>query len=305
MSGMDVMQKMVTTQTLMFIYMLCGIVMRRVRVINEQTRPGFVKLLTNLLLPCMILDSFNKPLDMEELKGAALVLLVSASMCLFGYIVGKLIWRRNPLDRQGTLLFGTMFSNAGNAGTPIVSMVFGESGVVYASFFMIPVRILLWTMGVSLYVRGSRRDKLTNVLLNPCVVVVVLGVVLMLMPFKLTGALGTAVGAIGDMTGPLAMMIIGASLAEQKPRELLDRDAFLLSAVRLIVMPLLALLALRMLGMDEQLLRVTVILLAMPVAYTTAILAERYNANYHFASKCVCLSTVLSLFTVPLICMLL
>ena len=51
--------------------------------------------------------------------------------------------------------------------------------------------------------------------------------------------------------------------------------------------------------------RVTVILLAMPVAYTTAILAERYNANYHFAGKCVCLSTVLSLFTVPLICMLL
>ena len=63
--------------------------------------------------------------------------------------------------------------------------------------------------------------------------------------------------------------------------------------------------ALKLIGMEEQLMRVTVILLAMPVAYTTAILAERYNANYHFAGKCVCLSTVLSLLTVPLICMLL
>ncbi len=198
-----------------------------------------------------------------------------------------------------------MFSNAGNAGTPIVSLVFGESGVLYASFFMIPVRILLWTMGVSLYVKGSRRDKLTKVLLNPCVVIVFVGVALMLSPFTITGAPATALKSIGDMTGPLAMMIIGASLAEQKPRELLDKDAFLLAAMRLIVMPLIALGALKLIGMDEQLMRVTVILLAMPVAYTTAILAERYNANYHFAGKCVCLSTVLSLLTVPLICMLL
>ncbi len=302
---MDVLNKMVTTQTIMFIYMVCGVVLRKIGIINENTRPGFVKLLTNLLLPCMILESFNKPLDVEELKGAALVLLVSSAMCLLGYLIGHVLWRKSRDDRKGTLLFGTMFSNAGNAGTPIVSLVFGETGVVYASFFMIPVRILLWTMGVSLYVKGSHRDKLMKVLLNPCVVIVVVGVALMLSPFTITGAPATALKSIGDMTGPLAMMIIGASLAEQKPRDLIDKDAILLSGVRLIVMPLIALTVLKIVGMEEQLMRVTVTLLAMPVAYTTAILAERYNANYHFAGKCVCLSTVLSLFTVPLICMLL
>lgn len=300
---MDIMQKMINTQTLMFIYMVCGVVLCRIGVISAQSRGGFVKLLTNLVLPCMILDSFNKPLDMEELKGAALIMCVSGAMCLVSYLAGKLIWRARSADKRGTLLFGTMFSNAGNAGTPIVSMVFGESGVVYASFFMIPVRILLWTMGVSLYVSGSRREKLTRVLMNPCVVVVVLGVALMLAPFKITGVAQTAIAGLGDMTGPLAMMIIGASLAEQRPWELLDRDALLVSAIRLIIMPLAALCALRLAGMDETLIEVTVILLAMPVAYTTAILAERYNANYHFASKCVCLSTVLSLITVPLICL--
>lgn len=301
---MDVLQRMIDTQTLMFIYMVCGVILRRIGIINAQSRSSFVKLLTNLLLPCMILDSFNKPLDLEELKGAALVMCVSGAMCFVGYVAGRLIWRAKPADRQGTLLFGTMFSNAGNAGTPIVSMVFGESGVVYASFFMIPVRILLWTMGVSLYVRGSRREKFTKVLLNPCVVVVVLGVILMLMPFTITGVAATAIKGIGDMTGPLAMMIIGASLVEQNVRELLDVDALLVSAVRLVVMPLVALAALKLVGVDETLTRITVILLAMPVAYTTAILAERYNANYHFASKCVCLSTLLSLVTVPLMCLL-
>lgn len=302
---MDVLQRMINTQTLMFIYMICGVVLRRIGIINAQSRGSFVNLLTNLLLPCMILDSFNKPLDMDELKGAALVMCVSGAMCFLGYVVGKLIWRGKAADRQGTLLFGTMFSNAGNAGTPIVSMVFGESGVVYASFFMIPVRILLWTMGVSLYVRGSRREKFTKVLLNPCVVVVFLGVALMLMPFTLDGVAATAIRSIGDMTGPLAMMIIGASLAEQNARELLDLDVLLVSLMRLVVMPLIALAALRLAGVDETLVQVTVILLAMPVAYTTAILAERYNANYHFASKCVCLSTLLSLVTVPLMCLVL
>ena len=112
---MDVLQRMINTQTLMFIYMICGVVLRRIGIINAQSRGSFVKLLTNLLLPCMILDSFNKPLDMDELKGAALVMCVSGAMCFLGYVVGKLIWRGKAADRQGTLLFGTMFSNAGNA----------------------------------------------------------------------------------------------------------------------------------------------------------------------------------------------
>ena len=64
---MDVLQRMINTQTLMFIYMICGVVLRRIGIINAQSRGSFVKLLTNLLLPCMILDSFNKPLDMDEL----------------------------------------------------------------------------------------------------------------------------------------------------------------------------------------------------------------------------------------------
>ena len=46
---------------------VCGVVLRRIKIINENSRPSFVKLLTNLLLPCMILDSFNKPMDVEEL----------------------------------------------------------------------------------------------------------------------------------------------------------------------------------------------------------------------------------------------
>ena len=121
----------------------------------------------------------------------------------------------------------------------------------------------------------------------------------------LDGVAATAIRSIGDMTGPLAMMIIGASLAEQNARELLDLDVLLVSLMRLVVMPLIALAALRLAGVDETLVQVTVILLAMPVAYTTAILAERYNANYHFASKCVCLSTLLSLVTVPLMCLVL
>lgn len=302
---MEIMQKMASTQMIMFLYMLCGAALRKIKIIDAGSRGSFVKLLTNLVLPCMILDSFNKPLNIEELKGAALIMCVNVAMCFISYWAGRLIWRKKPADRKGTLLFGTMFSNAGNAGTPIVAMVFGESGVVYASFFMIPVRILLWTMGVSLYVSGSRRDKLAKVLLNPCVVVVVLGAALMLMPFTIGGAVGAAIHGIGCMTGPLAMMIIGASLAEQKPRELIDGDALLVSAVRLIIVPVLALAVLKRMGMEEILVQVTVTLLAMPVAYTTAILAERYNANYHFASKCVCLSTLLSLVTVPLICMLL
>ena len=106
------------------------------------------------------------------------------------------------------------------------------------------------------------------------------------------------------MTGPLAMILIGTTLAEMDFREAFCGEAWLLSAVRLLILPLVTLLILRMTGIDWFLTSVAVTLVAMPVATTTAVLSERFGADYLLASKCVFLSTLLSLVTVPAITLL-
>ena len=198
-----------------------------------------------------------------------------------------------------------MFSNAGNAGMPIVASVFGSEGVFYASFYLLPVRILIWTAGISLFVdEQDFRKKLIMLLKTPSVTVVFLGIALMFMPFELPRVLSTAIKNIGDMTGPLSMMIIGAALGESDLRSAFEKDAFILTAVRLVILPVVFMELLRLAGVEAILWEVTVVLIAMPAAANTEIFAEMYGKDYLFAARCVVVSTIISLVSVPVLTLL-
>ena len=126
----------------------------------------------------------------------------------------------------------------------------------------------------------------------------------MLAQIKLPAVLSTAVSNVGAMTGPLSMMIIGASLVDIKARDTLEKDVFLVSGVRLILVPMLAMAVMRLLHVEPMLWQVAVTLLAMPSAANTAILAEMYGRDHTFAAKCVFISTILSFITVPCLTLL-
>lgn len=305
---MDVAARMVSTQTLLFLYALTGVLTRRIGILRPETRKAFVSLLVYITLPCMILSAFNKPLSAEEMRAAAAMLVLSAAGLLVSWLMAVLLFRRRPPAERSVLYFATLFSNAGNAGLPVTSLVYGATGVFYASIYLIPIRVAMFTVGIALYTGKPKREGvwagIKRLLKNPSVAVVLVGLFLMLTRLTLPSVLGDAVRNIGDMTSPLAMMIIGASLADMKPREMFSAQAFLVSLVRLVVLPALVWALFRLLGAEQLPTAVAVTLVAMPVATNTAILAEQYGADYLFASKCVFISTILSLGTVPIITLL-
>lgn len=301
---MDVFEKMFSTQTLMFVYIVIGVVICKTKVLRPEGRSSYIGLLINVTLPCMIVNAFNQDVSVAELIGAGQAVLLSAACCVAAWALGKLLWRRETAERRAVLEFATMFSNAGNAGLPVVSLVFGAGGVFYASFYLIPIRVLMWTLGISLFIGGERQSKWKALLLNPSLLAVFAGLPLMLTPLELPQVLSAAIGNVGAMTGPLSMMIIGATLAQMNPRQTLEKDAFLLCAVRLLAIPLLAMAVMRALGVETLLWQVAVTLLAMPAASNTAILAEMYGRDHSFAAKCVFVSTILSFITVPCLTLL-
>ena len=302
---MNVFERMLNTQALMFIYVLVGIIMAKTGILKHEGRSSFINLLLDITLPCMILNSFNVETGTEELIAAGEIMLLSVVCVFIAWVTGKIFWRNQPVARKAVLEFSTLFSNAGNAGMPIVASVFGTEGVFFASFYLLPVRILIWTVGLSLFVdEKDFRKRIMILLKTPSLVVVFVGIALMFAPFKLPAVLSTAVRNIGDMTGPVSMMIIGAALGESNIREALDVDAFKLTFVRLVVQPLIFLFLFRTLGVKTILWQVVVTLTAMPAAANTEIIAEMYGKDYTFAARCVVVSTVVSLFSVPVLTLL-
>ena len=121
----------------------------------------------------------------------------------------------------------------------------------------------------------------------------------MLTQFQLTEVIGNTLSYISRCTTPITMIFTGTLLADIGKGKLIEKKAILLVAVRLIVLPLLTLIACVLLRLDSLASSVCVLLAAMPVGTTTAILAAKYGGDEDFATKCVFLTTILSMLLLP------
>ena len=296
----EIVIRMIESQAQMFLYMLCGFILARIHIIRQDNRQVLVKLLMNLAMPMMVLSAFNKQTTLEELKSSLLVMLIALLGCVLTGLIGLLLWRKQPDHRKKVLMYASMFSNAGNAGLPVLNLVFGETGVFFGSMYLIPPRILQWTVGIGLFVKPERKSFVKNVLLNPMVITIYIGAFLMATSWVIPGVFGTTITSLGNMAAPLSMILIGATIAGVDWRTLLMPSALLISALRLIVFPALCALLLKVAGVDSLGMNLCVILLAMPVASNTAAMAEMYGGDEVFAAACVSVSTLLSVVTVPL-----
>ena len=297
----DIVSRMIDTQLLLFLYLLCGVYLSKRRLIREDNRTALMRLMMDVTMPLMVVDAFNKPMTREEIFSSFFVMAVAFAGCVVTGLIGLVLWKNQPDNKRKVLMYASMFSNAGNAGLPIVSLVFGPTGVFLASMYLIPPRILQWTVGLSLFVKPQKGGWVKNVLLNPMVITIYIGVFMMATGRYITGVFATAIDNLGSMTSPLSMILIGATLANMNPKVLLDRSVLVTSFFRLIAFPVMIAFMLKPFGLDPMVMNICVILLAMPVAANTAAMAERYGGDYKFASAVVSVSTLLSIITVPVI----
>lgn len=295
----EIVSRMIDSQLLLFLYMLCGIILGKIRIIRDDNRKVLVNLLMDVAMPLMVLNAFNKKTTAEEIKASLLVMAIALAGCVVTGIIGLLLWKRQPENKRKVLQYASMFSNAGNAGLPIISLVFGPTGVFYASMYLIPPRILQWTVGLSLFVKPEKGGWVKNVLLNPMVVTIYIGALLMITGWQIPGVFGSAIANLGNMTSPLSMILIGATLVKMDWKSLLDKTVLCISGLRLLIFPLLFAALLFLFRLDSMTMNICVILLAMPVASNTAAMAELYGGDHVFASACISVSTLLSVITVP------
>ena len=201
------------------------------------------------------------------------------------------------------------FSNNGYIGIPLVQGVFGAEGVIYMTMFVTVFNIILWTVGV-LFMTGktSLRQAVKN-LCSPAIFMVLLGLVFFFLNISLPPILLEPLQTVGDMNTPFAMLIAGATLAGSNLLGCLKRPRlYLLSAAKLLLIPLLTVLALVgfvRLGVDSMLITIVVIGVACPTAAACTMFAHRYQKDSAYASELFAATTILSAATIPAVIWLL
>ena len=305
---------LLTLQGQLALLVVVGIVLTRRGIITTQGRKCLTDLVIDIILPCNIIQSFRMEFSWEVLQSTLTILIVSILLQLFCAVVCAVGYNRYPYARKAVFQYGTVCSNGGFLGNTIAEGIFGSTGLMLASVFLIPQRIAMWSVGVSYFMQDAapasaeekkahRKEVLLKTLRHPCIVAVFLGMVLLLTQCPLPAFLGNTIKSISNANTAMSMILIGAIIGSSSVQNLLDRDTALYCFIRLAGIPALVLLGCRLGQVSEFVTGISVVLTAMPMGGTTAILAEKYNGDSAFASKCVAVSTVLSLITTPLWCL--
>lgn len=298
---MESFLRMLNAQMILLVYLAVGMYCMKVGLIDRDSKEKLVDIILRITLPCMIFNSFNNPLTPEVMKQTALILVVAVSISILSFLLGKVIYNKYPQKKKSILQYCTLVNNSGFLGMPMVSAVYGSEGLFAASIFIIPNRIFMWTAGLAMFTTADFRTKCKNILLNPCIVTVFLGIARRMTGFPVPEFLDTAIANTGAVTTPLSMMVIGTMLIGVPWKKLLEPSIFRLAFVRLIALPLVALFILNLIDAQPLLAGVSLILTGMPAGSTSALLAAKYGADEDYASRCIVTTTIMSLATIPVL----
>lgn len=292
-------------QGTLFAMMLIGAYCMKKGIIDENGKRCLTDLCVNIIIPCNIFKSCLIEFNMGIFRACSLLLLSAVLMQCICLLLNKVVFNRYPQQQKKVLQYSTIVPMSGFLGNPIAEGIYDELGVLYTSIFLIPMRIVMWSVGTTYFIADAAVDKkkvLKNVLTHPCLVAIYLGLFFMITQLPLPNVVTNTVRYIGNCNSAMTMFIVGTILTDVKPSELLKRDTFGFSAFRLVILPTIALGIGLVLGLDNTSLGISVLMTGMPAGATTAIFAARYHSDAPFAARCVVMTTLLSMISLPLWC---
>lgn len=303
-----------------FLMIFLGALARRRGFQSTESMRRMSAALTGFFYPALIFSSLVSSFTVETLRANWLLPAGAMLIMAAGYLIGLVARRVFPLaaGRQGrnVFLFQCTINNYGFLPLPLVFMLWGEAGVALLIFSTLGSEMMVWTLGV-LALTGNRvgRESVARLFNLPVLAIVSAVAVIFIRsaaaaagrlpgPGSLPGETGAALLDVLDFFGratvPLAMFLAGGRMAELRPRNLFNRDQFLVALLRLGVIPAAAvgLVFLLPLAGEARLILITVAV--MPAAISSVVLSDVYRSDAGFAASGVLVTHLFSLLTIPL-----
>lgn len=286
---------------MMFLLMASGAFLRKKDIITIQGKKVLADIILYVILPCNIIKAFCIEtqdgfwVQVSKVFVAAILIQV---LCL---ILTKFLYGKMNEKERAVYQYATICSNAGFMGNPLAQGVFGDMGLLYASVFLIPQRIVMWTAGVSYFTEESnKKEAIKKVLIHPCLIAVYIGLIIMITGVWPPEVILDTINSYSDCTTSMTMMYIGTILVEVDFKTVASPKQIYFAFIRLILIPGIVFAVCTIGKVDSLVTGVCVLLTAMPAGSTTSLLASKYGADEETAAKSIVFTTALSVITLPI-----
>ena len=281
------MNAIVTQMIILFILVIIGYFLSKKKMMDADFDRKLSALVINVTCPSLILSSvmgdtlpdksFIIPLLIVGF--ATYVILIGGAFLLPHYLPVK-------VSDRGIYSFMLAFGNVGFIGYPIVASIFGPSAVFYASILNFPSTLLVFVFGTLFISGGQGKIRFDwRTLYCPAMIASYLSILIVVTGWIPPKVLSTPFVLLGNITVPAALLIVGSAIAHVPIRRMFSNTAiYLMSALRLILVPLLILYLSRLCRVEETIANINAILAGMPVAsYGTHVVLYpiRKRGNHH------------------------
>lgn len=286
----------------MFIIMAVGFALVKLGKLKKDGAAQINKIVLNIVIPCVIVDAFTTSFRHDMLGELALSFLLAIIIHLAGIIITKLFFNRTKRDDDRTILrMASIYSNCGFMGLPIISAVLGGEGVIYGSIYIVIFNAFVWTHGICT-LKGGKTGISLKALFNPGIIGITVSLLIIFLKLNLPNFAVNALSMLADLNTPLAMLITGAYLAYGHPLKAFgDGRLYLVSFLKLLVMPAVLIGVAVLLKADITLIRALAISAGTPTASIVVLFSAEYGKNSSLAGGVIAVTTLLSVLTLPII----
>ncbi|MFW2487189.1 AEC family transporter [Clostridium chromiireducens] len=296
---MEIITTIVGQVGIMYVLMAIGFIVYRKELINEEGAKQISNLLVWVINPLIMLTRYQMEFSIDKLKELGISFIVSLFAMLFGFLIGRIIFKREQrIDK-----FAIGFANAGFIGIPLVTSIMGIDKVFFLSAYLVCFNILSYTYGIYMVSNNKNLVTVKSVLLNPGIIAVALGLLVFISPIKIPKLIYDAFNLVGETNTPIAMILLGTYIARSKIITLFnDGHAYFVASVKLIIIPIIMIILFKFLPSSlSEIKKVVLIAMSTPVGLTVPMFSQMYGGDYEYGAKLVGLSTLLSLVTIPII----
>ncbi|MBO5322057.1 MAG: AEC family transporter [Clostridia bacterium] len=300
---MQVFSATLNQMFVLFIFMALGYFLNYKSILPENTTAVISKLETNVLVPCLVFNTFYKYCTVENISQKWLYLVYGTAITILSIVIGvflaKLFAKDNYLKKIYTYSFAVAnFSFMGNA---VVLGIFGEEVLFDYMIFTLPLCLYVYSFGTASLIPNNNNKFSFKAFLNPICISMLLGTLAGLTSLPLPKFLITAVSSAGACMSPLAMILTGFVVANFSIKTLAKvKRIYLASILRLIILPLIFVFILKLMDTNDSIVMLTLCATAMPLGLNTVVFPAAYGGDTTPGASMALISHLMSIITIPI-----
>lgn len=300
--------KLVAQQMMMMVLlMVTGYVCVKTRMIKTEVKQSLSALVVNVFNPAQLVFSVASSVGTIPKRNAIIAFAVAAGMYVFLIIAAHTLGVFASKDRMTRNVRHLMyiFANTGFIGIPLVRAVLGPEYLIYVAITNIEYCLLIYTYGYMQMQRDGEKFSLKALkqMFNIGTVVTVFVLVVFMCSIHLPQMIVQTCSYLGSATTPIAMMILGVTMAEQKQLRsiFLHKSLYLFDFMKMLALPVLMGFILKQIPIAEEIRQTMLFMAAVPVGNMPLMLILERGLDARDCSDGIIQTTVLSVITIPIV----